>query len=134
MVQIFDSWAGNISPVDYDVFGAPYIKRMVDSVKETHPDLPIILYIAGSGGLLERMALTGVDIVSIDQSHSMKDAIQRIGAVRSDNFGVQVCITDLRFSVVICRGFDCNDCSYRDNFIAKGFTTIHNGAAGHLYD
>ena len=90
VVQIFDSWAGNLSPVDYDVFGAPYIKRMVDSVKETHPDLPIILYIAGSGGLIERMALTGVDIVSVDQSHSMADAIKRIGAVRSDNFGVQV--------------------------------------------
>ena len=90
MVQIFDSWGANITPTDYDIFSAPYIKQMVDSVKETHPDLPIILYISGSGGLIERMADTGVDIVSVDHSVSMTDAISRIGAVRDDNFGVQV--------------------------------------------
>lgn len=90
MVQIFDSWAGNITPTDFDIFSAPYIKRMVDSVKETHPDLPIILYISGSGGLIERMAATGVDFVSVDHSVSIADAITRIARVRDDSFGVQV--------------------------------------------
>eukprot|EP00873_Tetraselmis_striata_P012868 jgi/Tetstr1/433132/TSEL_022464.t1 len=88
VVQIFDSWAANITPGDYDAFAAPYVKQMVDSVKATHPDLPIILYISGSGGLLERMAATGVDIVSVDHSVAMADAITRIGGVR-DTFGVQ---------------------------------------------
>jgi uroporphyrinogen decarboxylase len=55
-VQIFDSWASHLSPQDFDVFAGPYIKRIIDSVKLSHPDLPIILYISGSGGLLERMS------------------------------------------------------------------------------
>lgn len=55
-VQIFDSWASQLAPSDFDIFAGPYIKQIVDSVKATHPDLPLILYISGSGGLMERMA------------------------------------------------------------------------------
>jgi hypothetical protein len=36
------------------VFAGPYIKRIIDDVKSTHPDLPIILYISGSGAFLLR--------------------------------------------------------------------------------
>ena len=48
-------------------------------VRQTHPDLTIILYISGSGGLLERMAAVRPDVVSIDQRVDMRDAIRRIG-------------------------------------------------------
>ena len=47
-VQIFDSWASHLAPQDFDVFAGPYIKQIIDSVKQTHPDLPIILYISGA--------------------------------------------------------------------------------------
>jgi Uroporphyrinogen decarboxylase (URO-D) len=53
-VQIFDSWASHLAPQDFDVFAGPYIKRIIDDVKSTHPDLPIILYISGSGAHLLR--------------------------------------------------------------------------------
>merc|ERR1719270_1940406 len=44
------------------------IKQIVEGVKQRKPDLPIILYISGGAGILERMADTGVDIVSLDTS------------------------------------------------------------------
>ena len=88
-VQIFDSWAAHLAPRDFDVFAGPYIKQIVDSVKATHPDLPLILYISGSGGLLERMAATGVDIISVDGSVDMPQAIQRCGR----QFAYQVWLT-----------------------------------------
>ena len=46
--QMFDSWAGQLSPADYDTFAGPYQKKVVDLVKQTHPDTPFILYISGS--------------------------------------------------------------------------------------
>ena len=85
VVQLFDSWAGQLSPVDYDVFAAPYQKKVVDLVKQTHPDTPMILYISGSAGVLERMGRTGVDIVSLDWTVDMADGIARL----PDHLGVQ---------------------------------------------
>lgn len=78
-VQIFDSWATELSPEDFDVFSLPYLKQIVDSVKLTHPDLPLILYASGSGGLLERLPSSGVDVVSLDWTVDMADGRKRLG-------------------------------------------------------
>mmetsp|Transcript_15569 Transcript_15569/g.26777 ORF Transcript_15569/g.26777 Transcript_15569/m.26777 type:complete len:423 (-) Transcript_15569:185-1453(-) len=80
VVQMFDSWAGHLSPQDYDTFAAPYQRRVVEQVKATHPDTPMILYISGSAGILERMGQTGVDIVSVDHTVDIAVARQRLGA------------------------------------------------------
>lgn len=85
VVQMFDSWAGQLSPQDYDTFALPYQQRVVQQVKATHPDTPMILYINGSAGLLERMAQSGVDIVSLDWTVDMAEARKRLGP----NVGVQ---------------------------------------------
>ncbi|CAN1145048.1 Uroporphyrinogen decarboxylase, chloroplastic [Linum perenne] len=79
-VQIFDSWATELSPVDFEEFSLPYLKQIVDTVKQTHPNLPLILYASGSGGLLERLALTGVDVVSLDWTVDMAEGRRRLGA------------------------------------------------------
>ncbi|AGF53115.1 uroporphyrinogen decarboxylase [Synechocystis sp. PCC 6803] len=79
VVQLFDSWAGQLSPQDYDTFALPYQQKVVKLVKEIHPDTPLILYISGSAGILERMGKSGVDIVSVDWTVDMADARQRLG-------------------------------------------------------
>jgi uroporphyrinogen decarboxylase len=80
VVQIFDSWATQLSPADFEVFSLPYLKQIIAEVKQTHPNLPIILYASGSGGLLERMALAGADVVSVDWSVDMAEARKRLGS------------------------------------------------------
>lgn len=85
VVQMFDSWAGQLSPIDYDTFAAPYQKKVIDLVKATHPDTPMILYISGSAGVLERMGRTGVDIVSLDWTVDMADGCSRL----PNNVGIQ---------------------------------------------
>lgn len=79
VIQIFDSWASELMPQDYEVFAGQYTKRIIDSFRATHPHVPIILYISGGGGLLERMAACGPDCISIDQSVDIVDGIKRIG-------------------------------------------------------
>ncbi|WP_448600427.1 uroporphyrinogen decarboxylase [Thermoleptolyngbya sp.] len=79
VVQMFDSWAGHLSPQDYDQFALPYQQQVVRQVKAKHPDTPMILYINGSAGLLERMAQSGVDIVSVDWTVDMAEARRRLG-------------------------------------------------------
>jgi uroporphyrinogen decarboxylase len=79
VIQMFDSWAGQLSPQDYETFALPYQQRVVRQVKETHPDTPLILYISGSAGVLERMGQSGVDIISVDWTVDMAEARQRLG-------------------------------------------------------
>lgn len=85
VVQIFDSWAGQLSPQDYDVFAGPYQQRLIRQVKQTHPDTPLILYISGSAGVLERMGASGADIISLDWTVDMADGLARLPA----HLGVQ---------------------------------------------
>lgn len=77
VIQVFDSWAGHLSPRDYDTFAAPYQKMVLDKVKAAHPEVPTIMYIKHSGALLERMAKTGVDIVSLDWTVDMAEGRER---------------------------------------------------------
>ena len=85
VIQVFDSWAGNLSPRDYDIFAAPYQKMVIEKIKKAHPEVPTIMYINKSGALLERMATSGVDIVSLDWTVTVEEARKRIG----DKVGIQ---------------------------------------------
>ncbi len=49
------------------------------TVRAKHPKTPLVLYANGSGGLLERMATTDVDVIGLDWTVDMKDARSRIG-------------------------------------------------------
>lgn len=82
LIQIFDSWAGHLSPRDYDTFAAPYQKQILDKIKATHPEIPTVVYIKHSGALVERMAGTGVNVVSLDWTVDMADGRERIEAGR----------------------------------------------------
>ncbi|WP_250125711.1 uroporphyrinogen decarboxylase [Chroococcidiopsis sp. CCMEE 29] len=79
VVQMFDSWAGQLSPQDYETFALPYQQRVFQQVRQTHPDTPLILLVSGSAGLLERMAKSGADIVTVDWTVDMAEARVRLG-------------------------------------------------------
>ncbi|MBD2314947.1 uroporphyrinogen decarboxylase [Desertifilum sp. FACHB-1129] len=85
VVQMFDSWAGQLSPQDYAAFALPYQQQVVKQVKATHPDTPLILYISGSAGVFDLMAQSGVDMISVDWTVDMADARNRLDS----HIGVQ---------------------------------------------
>jgi uroporphyrinogen decarboxylase len=92
VLQMFDSWAGQLSPQDYDTFAQPYQQRVYQKIKAAHPETPLILYISGSAGVLERMAKSGADIVSVDWTVDMAEARQRLGASMGVQGNVDPCI------------------------------------------
>lgn len=82
-VQIFDTWAGALAPEDYRDFALPYTKEIIEDIKDE--GVPIILYINGSGGLLELMKEAGPDVISLDWRIDIDRAIERLG----NNIAVQ---------------------------------------------
>ena len=85
---MFDSWGGQLPPHLWDKWSRPYIERMVKTVKQRHPDVPLMLYANGSGGHLERMGQVGTDVIGLDWTIDMADARARLGAGQP----VQVCM------------------------------------------
>ena len=79
-VQIFDSWGGQLPPSQWDRWSGPYLKRMVQAVKSSHPHVPLTVYANGSGGLLERLKATGADVIGVDWTVDMADARKRLGS------------------------------------------------------
>jgi uroporphyrinogen decarboxylase len=51
-------------------------------IKKNHPDIPTVVYIKHSGSLIERMAATGVDVVSLDWTVDMSEGRERVARGR----------------------------------------------------
>jgi uroporphyrinogen decarboxylase len=77
VIQLFDSWAGELSPSDYEEFALCYQQKIFASIKRD--SAPAILFINGCGNFLEKMATSGADVLSIDWRVDLKEARARIG-------------------------------------------------------
>lgn len=53
--------------------------QIVSIVKKKCPEIPLVLYINGNGGLLEKMKGTGVDVIGLDWTVDMADGRWRLG-------------------------------------------------------
>ncbi|XP_039126454.1 LOW QUALITY PROTEIN: uroporphyrinogen decarboxylase 1, chloroplastic-like [Dioscorea cayenensis subsp. rotundata] len=79
-IQIFDSWGGQLPPTVWEQWSKPYIEEIVSAVKKKYPEIPLVLYINGNGGLLERMTGIGVDVIGLDWTVDMADGRRRLGS------------------------------------------------------
>lgn len=68
-VQLFDSWAGSLSPAQFDDWVIAPNKAIVDGLKKRYPETPIIGFPKGAGGKLIKYARqVGADAIGIDES------------------------------------------------------------------
>lgn len=76
-VQVFDSWAGALSELDYRRFVLPHSTRIFDAVRAL--GVPTIHFGVGTGELLEAMTDAGPDVVGVDWRVPLATASARIG-------------------------------------------------------
>lgn len=68
-VQLFDSWAGSLSPAQFEKWVIAPNAEIVRRLKVLHPDVPIIGFPKGAGGKLVAYAEgTGVDALGLDET------------------------------------------------------------------
>ena len=75
-VQIFDSWAGCLSPNDYARFAMPHTKAVIDALPV---GVPVINFLTGNPALLPLMRKAGGDIVGLDWRVDLKEAWNTVG-------------------------------------------------------
>jgi uroporphyrinogen decarboxylase len=83
--QLFDSWAGTLSPADYVRYVLPHSRRVFAELGERHPDAPGIHFGIGCDHLLESMAAAGPRVIGLDWRTSIAAARKRLG----DDLAVQ---------------------------------------------
>ena len=68
-VQMFDSWAGSLSPAQFEQWVIAPNARIVAAFKARHPEVPVIGFPKGAGGKLGAYAReTGVDAIGLDET------------------------------------------------------------------
>ncbi|HYR46238.1 MAG TPA: uroporphyrinogen decarboxylase [Thermoanaerobaculia bacterium] len=108
-VQLFDTWAGELSLEDYRRWALPATVRTIGRIRRPHPAPsfakasegvplppsssearrakeegkgedggPVILFVNGCGHLLEAMAESGADVLSIDWRVALSEARRRV--------------------------------------------------------
>ncbi len=75
-VQVFDSWGGMLSPVDYQEFSWKYINQIIEALKD---DAPVIAFGKGCWFALEEMANSNASALGVDWTVSPKVARQFTG-------------------------------------------------------
>jgi uroporphyrinogen decarboxylase len=76
-VQVFDSWAGLLSPADYRRSVLPATRRIFAGLEDL--GVPRIHFGVGTGELLELMAEAGPDVVGVDWRVPLDRARARLG-------------------------------------------------------
>ncbi|HKX23522.1 MAG TPA: uroporphyrinogen decarboxylase [Rhizorhapis sp.] len=68
-VQLFDSWAGSLAPLEFDKWVIEPNRAIVDRLRQRCPAIPIIGFPKGAGGRLPAYAEgTGVDAIGLDET------------------------------------------------------------------
>jgi uroporphyrinogen decarboxylase len=75
-VQVFDSWAGCLSPADYKQYALPYSKRIFDSLPV---QVPAIHFLTGNPALLPLQREAGGSIIGLDWRVDLGEAWKRLG-------------------------------------------------------
>lgn len=80
-VQLFDSWVGALSPMDYETFVLPYSKKVLDAAQAA--GVPVIHFGTGTAALLPRMRQAGGDVIGLDWRVPLENGWQTIGHDRA---------------------------------------------------
>lgn len=72
-VQLFDSWAGSLSPRQFEQWVIAPTAKIVDEIRARHPGVPIIGFPKGAGAKLAAYAReTGVDALGVDETQDAR--------------------------------------------------------------
>ncbi len=77
VLNIFDTWVGELAPHHYRAHVLPYVQRMIGIAERSGK--PIILFGVGNAPLLELMATTGATVIGVDWRLDLQVARRRLG-------------------------------------------------------
>ncbi len=77
-VQLFDTWAGLLDPAAYRRWVQPYHVRIASALADT--PAPLILYVQNGSHVVDLMAASGADVISLDWRVELADVAREVGS------------------------------------------------------
>lgn len=78
VLQIFDSWAGLLTPEEFHTLSLPYLKRIVQALKPTN--IPLILFCRGSSHFIPELVSLQPAAIGFDWGMEMADIRKKVPA------------------------------------------------------
>jgi uroporphyrinogen decarboxylase len=79
VVQLFDTWAGELTGQEYEQFELPATRMVLESLAKGSEGVPKILFAKGSAHLLETLSKTGADVLSVDWQTDLAEVRNKVG-------------------------------------------------------
>lgn len=81
IVQVFDSWAAELSPSSFQVFSLPYLRYISTHLPKRLADLgqervPMVVFAKGAWYALDDLCNSGYDVVGLDWLHDPAEAMK----------------------------------------------------------
>jgi uroporphyrinogen decarboxylase len=77
VVQLFDTWAGILSPADYCEWVLPVHRQIAAKLDRSRA--PLVLYVMDGAHVIDPMLESGADVLSLDWRVDMAAAARRVG-------------------------------------------------------
>lgn len=88
LVQLFDSWAGILSPKQYELFSMPYIKQICDAITE----VPKTVFPKGAFFAREALAELNCDVIGLDWNMGIEESKHLVGGKKALQGNLDPCI------------------------------------------
>jgi uroporphyrinogen decarboxylase len=88
LLQIFDSWAGILSPVQYSAFSTPYLKQICDAIDE----VPVTLFAKGAFFAREEMAQLNCATIGLDWNMEIEKVRDLVGESKTLQGNLDPCV------------------------------------------
>ncbi|NLU63442.1 uroporphyrinogen decarboxylase [Rhodococcus sp. HNM0563] len=122
-IQLFDSWAGALSLVDYREFVMPHSQRVFAELESF--GVPRTHFGVGTGELLGAMGEVGADVVGVDWRVPLDVAANRVGAGKALQGNLD--------PALLFAGWDVVESEVR-RVIASADRALAAGATGHIFN
>jgi uroporphyrinogen decarboxylase len=101
-IQLFDSWAGALSPSEYERFALPPTQKVMAALAPL--GVPRILFGVGTSELLGLMATSGADVIGLDWRVGLDAGRDRVGDLAvQGNLDPALCVADVAVALEATR-------------------------------
>lgn len=96
MLQIFDSWAGVLSPSQYQEFSLKYISRICDAL----PEVPVTVFAKGAFFARRELGLLNCQTIGLDWNMDIAESRALIGSSKTLQGNLDPCVLYTSFAEI----------------------------------